>query len=390
MAVKPKHKILTVLFALMCFTAVLYSFTSATDRSERLAIKLKWNKAYTTEDWHKMRTGILWSLSFLGAALPEGSLDKAIVFDKDTFHFTLQLDKVGFTKNAEDALQVIVDSLKSSEEYLQKGHVDVGRFFVLTLHCSHHYYAITGAEKTLDEFKKNHPFAIPQKFLLIQSGVAKHNRRIFFHKPQQALQLAFIAEEGHGKVTDSGFKPEGYEVSAFMPSGQFRYAVYDENGKLDDASPTGLGAAGKPGKCMWCHEADVQKLYYVTPEVEGEMTSCDFEDCVAEAQQLVDKYRATLKTDVQYRNRQDHTYAELLYITFMEPNILRLTNEWEVKEDALANSLKNANTHIYEEFPFLGNLYHRAFVDSLARYKPVKVPLSVREPNNYEPNFFAR
>lgn len=368
---------------------MFYSFTSAEDKSEKLAIKLKWNKAYAAEDWQKMRTGILWSLSFLGAELPEGSLNKAIVFDKDTFHFTLQLDKVGFNKNAEQALAIIIDSIKASEEYLKKGEVDVGRFFVLTLHSTYHYYAITGAEKTLQEFKANHPFAQPHKFLLLHSGVAKHNRKILFHKPQQAMQLAFIAEEGHGNVTDTGFTAEAYEVSAFMPNGQFRYAVYKADGTLAGASPKSLGAAGKPGKCMWCHETQVQILHYVTPEAEGEMTSCDFETHIGECQVMVDRYRAALKTDVIYLNRQDHTHAELLYITFMEPSTMRVANEWGADAKTVAKNLKT-DTHLYEEFPFLGSLYHRQYIDSLAKYKPLPVPLSVREPNDYEPNFFNR
>jgi hypothetical protein len=383
-----KGRVTGIVFMLITFAAVFYSFKSADDRSEKLAINLKWNKAYEGEDWDNMRTGILWSLSFLGAALPEGSLNKAIEFKQDTFHFTLHVDRLGFNKAAEDALILIIDSLKQSEEYTKTGSIDVARFFVLTLHSTYHYYAITGAEQTLQQFKDNHPFASPKKFLLLNSGVAKHNRKITFHKPSDALQLAFIAEESDDSVTSPHFHPYAFEVSALMPNGQMRYAVYNEDGTLAGASPAKFGVAGKPGKCLWCHEIVIQRLYYVTDEVEGEMNSCEFEEHVQDCQDLLEAYRATLKTDVKYQNRQDHTQAELLYISFMEPSAERLANEWQMKKEEVLVLLKNRPTHPHEEFKFLGDLYNRTYIDSIAPFNSLRVPQSVREPSEYEPNLF--
>lgn len=355
-------------------------------------INLRWVKAYKEENWDKVKIGLAWSLSFLGAELPKGAMDKAII-RQDSSLFSLDLSELGFERMALEKLSIIVDSLKKTEEYKRMKGIDLGRFIVLTLHSSNHYYQITGAEDDINSFIKKHQLYNYSSLPIIKSGVAKGNRMVKFRMTSHIDSIAFIAEESHGKIMDNKFHPEIIEVFDIMKNGQFRFAIYNKYGKLISATPQEyggmFGGAGKPGKCLWCHEITVMPFFMPTEEVSGYATQESFQICLDSAQRMINTYRNTLNSDIDFNQKQDHTYAELLYISFMEPSLFRLSNEWQRDSLAVKAVLSPQDLHSFKEFPFLGNsLYHRKNIDKMAPYKSVDVPHSVREDNSFEPQFF--
>ena len=82
-------------------------------------INLRFNLAYKEDSIDKQKKGLLWALSFLGAELPKGTFERSLI-KKDSTIFELDVTKVGFNKNAINALSTIIENLKESEEYKQK------------------------------------------------------------------------------------------------------------------------------------------------------------------------------------------------------------------------------------------------------------------------------
>ena len=56
-----------------------------------------------------------------------------------------------------------------------------------------------------------------------------------------------------------------------MPNGQLRIALYDKNGNLKEAADSNITHAGKPAKCLWCHESGIQPLFREQIHVKGYM-----------------------------------------------------------------------------------------------------------------------
>ena len=94
---------------------------------------------------------------------------------------------------------------------------------------------------------------------------------------------------------------------------------------------------------------------------------------------LVKEYDIELYTDIDFTERQAHTYCELLYIGYYEPSLKRLAQEWGMSDTDAAKRLKNESTHTHVEFSFFESLYHRSDVDHLSPVQHVLTPLSTRE-----------
>lgn len=353
---------------------------------EECTITLKWYKSYNGETWAKVRTGMLWSFSYMGAMLPKDSFDKALTFS-DSCQFTLNMHELGFNAAALKALSVICDSIKKTTEYQKNGSIDLSRFFVISLYSPYNYYKITNAEKDYDSYRANYPLSGSQVFGVTKSAVSKGNRLIRFGADSALLSLGMVAEEGYGSLIKKTFTPVKFETIAIMSNGQFRYAVYDKAGKLSDAANPEISSAGKPAKCMWCHEIVIQPLFSPNLAVAGMMTNDEFKLKVEEIQLRLNNYRKTLSTEIDFTKRQDHTQSELLYIGFMEPSDYRLKQEFGEDSVGLKQALK-LRTHTYNEFPFLGNLYIRKKIDKLFAYPRIPVPDFVREKSNMEPDYF--
>ncbi|MDQ3111389.1 MAG: hypothetical protein M3R17_16000 [Bacteroidota bacterium] len=382
-----KAYILKRIFPVLILTCCFFSFCS--NEKESCKIRLRWVKAYPTETWENVKTGLLWSLSYMGATL-DSAYGNEIIEREDSSCFTLDLIKAGFDKQALNAFEVIIDSLKETDEFKKFNAIDLSRFLVLTEHSSWHYYEITGVAKTIDEFYKRHGNGSGKEFHVYNSGVAKHQRNLRFVIGASALDMAWIAEEGVGSLDSGTFTRKAYEVFDVMKNGQLRFAVYDESGKLIAGSPADLSAAGKPSKCIWCHELVVQPLFFETTEPEKGISIAAFGLQVDSTQKQLENYRRHLHSVIDFSAKQAHTQGELLYISFMEPSAYRLANEWQTDTVNVKSVFKTFPTHVYSEFPFLGASYYRRQADSLSGYSAARVPLSVREAIGNEPDFFRK
>lgn len=381
-----KYKIKITALLVSIGVMMLCSFQVFKIKTPTYKINLKWYKGYEKESWSNVRTGMLWSFANLGAMLPKNSFDSALAF-KDSTEFELDVSKLGFSSKALQAMQAICDSIISTQDYKKNNFIDLSRFLVLTLHSPYNYYQITEAETSYDAFKERHHFNIVKEFGVTNSSVSKGHRLIKFNNDTSILNMAFVAEEGEGSLLDSTFKTHTFEVITVMPNGHFKYAIYNLQGNLIDASPSEHSNAGKPSKCMWCHESTYSKLFTKNEEIKNALTNEQFVSKIVVTQVLLDNYRNTLNTDIIFKNKQDHTQLELLYISFIEPSLFRLKQEFKGNRSALNKVIKN-QTHTYDEFPFLGDLYHRITIDSYFKYSKIKVPNFIREKSEIEPNYF--
>jgi hypothetical protein len=274
--------------------------------------------------------------------------------------------------------------MKESGEYQATGAVDVGRFVALTLCSAWHYYALTGASARYRDARAGHEFD-PQPVAIIESAVAVGDRLIEIG--ERSSGVTFMAHEGSGSILEGSFEPLEHELLAVMPNGQLRFALYGVNGELKPSASESLTTAGKPSKCLWCHETHLLRPFEGRTSVAGYGSLIDFERRLSELTDLLSTRRASLRSRIEFGREQDHTYAELLYLGFYEPSVDRLAREWRIPEDRAREILSGFPTHAQSEFPFLGDaLYRRSEVEGLAPYGVVEVPTDPREPSEYEPN----
>ncbi|HMT29404.1 MAG TPA: hypothetical protein PKD91_09015 [Bacteroidia bacterium] len=380
------------IFAVVLLLGICIIFSKCTydvaEPEKELTINLRWVKSYPSESWEVIRTGFLWSMSYLGASLPSLQSDEAIQIVDETV-FEVNISKLGFSKDAEAAMKIICNRIKESGEYKSKNSVDCGGFLMLTLHSPNHYYKITGAPSTIHDFKSKFTFRQGAVFAVTNSSISFGNRKINLESSSSTIgSSCFIAEEGTGTIADSSFQVTENETINMMSNGQLQFIIYDMNGNLTNFSDPSISPSGKPGKCLWCHESKVQPLFFGNTDVINYMNSSSFLQKVNESNRFLKAYRNEISGGVDWSKPEEHTYSELLYITFMEPNAERVAAEWGLDVNTTQQILTNYPTHVYGEFPFLGNLYHRSTIDSLTPYHVERVPLSAREPSSYEPDFF--
>jgi hypothetical protein len=347
----------------------------------RLTIQLRWIKGYSRETKTKVDTGLSWALSFLGAVLPQNSEP----FSWQGNVVTLDLDAAGVLPETRSAWMSVLTAMKSSDEYRKTGAIDIGRFLLLTLCSSHQYFALTGAARTFADFQSAHggPFKLAA---VVESDIARGNRLLQVSDATRLEQVAFVAFEGGGSIADGSFEKSEIETIDFMPNGQLRFALFDLQGNAKtSASPEHTGA-GKPSKCLWCHEIRLQPPFKNTTSVPGFLSAEQLRRVIRDRMEIVSQYRSELKSTVDFRRTDDHTLAELLYLAFAEPSAQRLSVEWGESIEAVRNRLATLKTHRQSEFSFLGeSLYDRDAVDLFAPYQSIRVPSNVREASNYEP-----
>lgn len=351
--------------------------------SGELQINLRWIKNYPAETRSQILTGLSWNLSFLGARLPKGSMETSIRWLNGSV-FSLDVSELGFSEKARQALIVLFSELKNGDEYRQTGAMDLGRFIVLTLNSSYHYYAITGAATTLSQYKNQFDFDIT-KAAITNSSIAVGHRVVTIAQSEDIAEVAFVAEEGTGSVERGDFVAEEFETLDIMPNGQLRFALYNKQGELKSSATQSLTVAGKPAKCLWCHEINMQALNEMS-SVPSYISYETFRDIIQQTKTAIERFRNGLSSDIDFSKTQDHVAMELLYIGFMEPSAYRLANEWNEDEKAIRKKLNGFATHIHHEFDFLGpQLYKRVDVDQFSPYQVIRVPDDAREPSLYEP-----
>jgi hypothetical protein len=357
-----------------------------TPKDQSLVIELRWIKSYPSEARSQVNTGLFWALSFLGAKLPA---DAAII-SWDGTTVTLDLDAAGVMEVSKPAWKKLLDVLKSGDEYRMMGGIDIGRFVFLSLCSSYQYYALTGVSRTYAEFRAKHAFA-PRQVAVVESAVALGNRLIEVGQGEGINSVAFVAFEGTGSLQAHSFGKADIETLDFMENGQLRFGLYDLEGHLKAATTPTLTAAGKPSKCLWCHEINLQPPFRNVTDLEGYYSTKQFMELVASSTQVVAGYRKTLTSKVDFTRREDHENAEDLYLSFAEPTASRLAAEWNMPLERVKQLLasRNLKTHPHSECSggILGDdLYDRNEVDSLAPYATIRGPSDMREASSYEPN----
>jgi len=358
---------------------------SHTPRDPQLAIELRWVKGYPGETQAKVETGLLWALSFMGASLPL----EAPVFSWHKNIVTLDLDAAGVLPATRPAWTAVLNVLKGSEEYKKTGGMDIGRFLMLTLCSSHQYFALTDAPRTFSDFEASHkqqwkPAAV------VESDIAYGNRLLHISQASRIADIYFIAYEGKGRLADNSFQKEDIEVIDFMPNGQLRFALFDPEGHPKAAATPELTAAGKPSNCLWCHEINLEPPFRNTTSLPGYYSAEELRALIQERMKIVAEYRRTLKSQIDFRRINDHTYAELLYLSFAEPSVQRLAEEWGLPESEVSARVRNLPTHAQKEARYLGeHLYERAAVDPLAPYPVIQVPSHIRAASAYEPDLIS-
>lgn len=348
-------------------------------QNESNTIVLIWNKGFEKQTGNDVVRGLMWTFSWLGADLPEGCIENSIRV-QDSVKFTVNLDGLGFSEAAGKELRVICDSIRNTGEYKARGGLDVGEFIMLTLGSSNHYYRIVGAPVKFTEFVKTyHLDSTVNVFGVTVSSISAGHRKIIFSKDTSLFHCGFMAIEGHGSLDSGTFQPSIYECFDIMPNGQLRFMIYDSNGNLISGTPQEVGDAGKPTKCLWCHETSIQTLFINNIPVAGMMTNEEFLSIRDSMQARLQRYRFSLKSEMNYENYPEHTQAELLYITYMEPSVMHIANEWKMTEDRVRELLKQEHSYVFEEFDYIGNVYPRETVNKYDTIKAIKVPSSARE-----------
>jgi hypothetical protein len=358
-----------------------------TPKDQSLVIELRWIKSYPSQARSQVNTGLFWALSFLGAKLPA---DAAII-SWDGTTVTLDLDVAGVVETSKPAWKKLLQVLKSSDEYRMMGGMDIGRFVFLSLCSSHQYYALTGVSSSYAEFRARHEFA-PKQAAIVESAVARGNRLIDVGKGADINSVVFVAFEGTGSLQDHSFQKADIETLDLMENGQLRFGLYDLEGHLKDTTTRALTAAGKPSKCLWCHEINLQPPFRNVTDLEGYYSTKEFKELVASATRIIAGYRKSLASKVDFTRLQDHSNAEDLYLSFAEPTASRLAAEWNMPLEQAKQLLagRNLKTHPHSERiddGILGDdLYDRNEVDSLAPYTTIRGPSDMREASSYEPN----
>ncbi|MFM2016759.1 MAG: hypothetical protein RL007_415 [Bacteroidota bacterium] len=355
--------------------------------SEDYVIRLCWYKSLPDQKPEHVYRGMIWCFSWLGAELPKGCMKEAIV-SSDSMHLEVHLDKLGFNKDALQALKVVTDSIRNSEEYRTQGELELGKFIALTLGTSEHYYRITGVPRTIDEFRKLH--GIDQtawNFGVTKSSISDGHRLVKFSRDTSLFKVGFIAEESSDSITGENFHAELFECFDIMPNGQLRFAIYDESGNLLSGAPRSLTEGGKPAKCLWCHETSIQTLFIDNIPVAGMLSNEEFLSMRDEMQDRLVRYRATLNTEMNFSNHPEHTLGELIYIFYMEPTLLYVQNSWQFSESQTLQRLGNLHAEPFREFTWIGKVYHRFKIDSVSGKSVLEIPFDVRETGR-EVNYF--
>jgi hypothetical protein len=344
--------------------------------NQETTLHLKWNKAYGDDSVDKSLIGLKWALSYVGATLPISNSG----FSTVNSIITIDITNLGFSAKAQEQLLKLNHKIKNSEEYKTNNTIDLGRYVTLLLGASEHYYEIIGTPKTLDAVLNNYTL-LPQKGYVNNSEVSLEDRIIQFSE-QNGFNQVFLTKEVD-PITGEIYE---YETLELLPNGQLRFGIFDANGNRENNADASHSAAGKPAKCLWCHESGIQQMFQPQDNYPGYLSPTDFQNTLITYRESNRAQKLALTDGVDFSQTQQHTLTELLYISFMEPSAERLSLEWNMPLSEVQTKLANLPTHDYSEFPFLGTLYNRNDVENLAPFQGLSVSTSVREASTVEVN----
>ncbi|MDI9255836.1 hypothetical protein [Flavobacterium sedimenticola] len=344
--------------------------------SGETTVNLRWNKAYNDDSIDKSLIGLKWALSYMGATLPTSNTG----FNVTGNIITINIKYLGFSNEAQQKLLKLSEKIKQTEEYQTNQSIDLGRFVALLLGASEHYYNIIGTPDTLNAILTQYTL-LPQKGYVNNSSVSLEHRIIRFSE-QNGFNQLFLSEEVD-PVTGEIYE---YETIELLPNGQLRFGIFDTNGNRKNSADALHSGAGKPAKCMWCHESGINQMFNPQNDYAGYLTYADFQSTLIGYRDTNRTQKLALTDGVDFAQTQQHTLTELLYISFMEPSAERLSLEWNMPLAQVQSLLSGLPTHVYAEFPFLGNLYHRGDVEALAPYQGLTVSTNIREYSPVEVN----
>lgn len=354
----------------MALAVSLLLLSACADRGEDEArpdhaLPLVWVRGDDTEDWDQARAGLWWALSLLGAAPTDEGAVRVERETADRVLYALDLDALGLEEPALEALDAAVAPLLASDERRVFGGVDTGRFLMATVYSPWRYYAITGACDTLDGWRASRLGEATERFAVTDSLLVDGDREITLRPdPGAWTELAWQAAEGEGSLEDGSFEALELEVLDLMANGQQRFAVYGTDGALRPASTA--TPAGQPGRCMWCHEGNMQVISDGNVDLYGYITLEQFKFQLSASQALTDQIRGAAQSPVRWGDDEVHAYGELLEEHFLSPSAVRLGREWGVTEEearALVDGL-GLPQHESDEYPDLPPLYTRGDVDA--------------------------
>lgn len=345
-------------------------------QSNHYKINMSWYQS-DTETKDEFILGMKWGLSFLGAKLESSAWKSGVNWETEKT-FQIQFDKLGFAPSALRAISELNAIIIESEAYKQKGFVDAGRWLVLAAINSEHYYRIVGLPERYGDFIKEIDFD-NKRYGVIESAVSNTPRIILLPSEKNWRHQKYAAQEIEGKLTDGSARIKEFEVMDVMENGQLRFGVYNLNGMRINGANSVFSNAGKPSKCLWCHETNIQAAFGAISDVDGYYTKNQFDSIVRLKNKELDSYRATLKSDLDFTKKPDHAHFEKLYLRFYEPSAKRLSQEWGISEEEVLRKLSGISTHRQEEFSEFGEIYHRSEVEMFAPFKSISTPISVRE-----------
>lgn len=343
-------------------------------------ISLVWFKSYPEDTLERAQIGIRWILSYLGANISDKQFEEAITVSNKNI-ITVDIDKVDLNVKSQNALQTIFSYLKNTDVYKEHQCIDIGEFVFQTFNNSWHYYEITQAPKTLNEFNNKYNFDKTYQIQKGESSVASQGRLIQTSTSKNITEIAFLAQEGYDSSAASEF-----EVFDFMPNGQPKYAVYDSAGYLKVGSDLDLSIAGKPAKCMWCHESQVQPLFNAVTDTEGYPSLTSLRQLIKRTNKKVKGQHMEGDSLFFWKQPRDHSYAELLYKLYEEPTIQRLQEEERFYNISISiDSTKITANH---EYSFLGLEFNTVIHRNEVNHKFNGPKFSSRESDTVDINLF--
>ncbi len=337
-------------------------------------ITLKWNQAYVSETEEKVMLGLNWALGSIGASY------KLVISLDENRRFQLDIDDLGFSVSAKNQIKKLHASLKKSEEYQQIGAIDIGRYVTLILGASEHYYAIIGVPQKLSDVLAGYHLEL-EKGYVNNSVVSSKHRMISFSKQVGLRQLLLSAE-----IDSANERVLEFETVEIMENGHLRFGIYGADSNRINVSSPNFSNAGKPAKCMWCHESKIFPLFSLQRDKAGYLSYLQLKDTLEWFSFNLKQKQLQIDNGVDFGQKQDHTQMELLYISFMYPSVARLSEEWGMSLSMVESKLSGLSTTTYPEYPFLGDVYRRSEVNEFSPYEVLSVSTSVREYSEKEVN----
>ncbi len=351
-------------------------------------IILNWYPAPALQTKEEFTTGLVWLFSYLGAKLPAENFKEGVKFIESK-KIEIDINELGFSEEAIINLEKLISIVKQTQEYKDKGGIDAGRFFALCFNNTYHYYKITGAPETYNDFSAKYASLAYKTFVCDTSSISNSSRIFNYSVDDLNIQKNyFVSQEGNGRYSNGSFVKSGIiEAFDYMDNGQPRFVIYNQQGDLYAPKDRVAHLAGKPAKCMWCHESGMQPLFSGTGNIPGYVSRADFLEDQRVFTSKLKAFHAQTNAQLNFSDRKAHTQGEYIYLCFNEPNAARLADEWNVSEEAVKNMLSGIPTHINYEFPFLKDVYYRAQIEKYAPYSSIAVSDEMREATNNEPNY---